>query len=573
MKIAKLMSVMIALLNITAYATSFDCSKTGTAVAKEICSNEQLSVLDDKLSGLLKSLLAGLNDEHQRSEVQGDQLNWINKLSKCSDTSCMETAYRSRIKELCHYSVINHYSNCASSLVGRESDSSSGIDTSRAVSTTSNQEKVSVTPPPTSTINRANTVNSPSVTQSVTGTVEEIWRKTTEATPSAWGTIKDTSTKLWIDAKDKASEAWQSSQQYITDNPKATEARIWQETIPNLEEVLTLQEKQENLPDDSWFGNSKVKNQDKINKILDQIVEILSVSRIPNFRFKVSELHQKIAEAKEKIIEFRENKDHAPETSLVQKTVGDYVRLIEEKEKDIVKFNQLLVDIQLQYANELKAIGIDLDAHTLELISKNVHVSGDLYVDLSIIFHNVNVLLGKLEIRVNESKEDLQHAKRYYGLYVIVLKSLYFAQEEVERRLQDQYIAGVDGLLDELNRIVDDTKNKISQFPELTAQFSTLIDQQKFSIMVAQTYREELIYYRAEIAKARNDLKRDIALAWQTYKTVRVAGELSSIINQSQGLLEKLGHLQIPKFRPFDNLKIEQEYENITQRLRMREKM
>ncbi len=571
MKDLLLISVFIIFVNTSAYAASFDCSRAGTAIAKEICGNEQLSKLDDKLSALVQSLLAGLNDDDRKSAIKKDQLNWINKLTKCSDASCIESAYRSRMDELCHFPVLNQHSDCASPLVAPQTDLSPVKVDNSTITASSHQEKQSASPPPTANSSPATPNNGSSVTQSVNGKVEELWRRTTEATPSAWGTIKDSSSKLWSDAKDKASEAWQSSQQYMANNPKATEALIWHEAVPNLEKVLTLQEKQEYLPDESWFGDNKIKNQEKINKILDQIVEILSVSNISNYRQQVSDLHQRIAQAKENIIEFRENKDHAPEASLVHKTVYEYVRLIEEQESAVVKYNQQLVALQLQYAKELKTIGIDLDDQALELISKNYHVSGDLYVDLSIIFHQVNVLLDKIELRVNETKEELQHAKRYYGLYVIVLKTLYYAQEEVERRIQDQYIAGIDGIMEELNRMVDDTKNKIQQFPELTEQFTALIDQQKFSIKVAQTYREELVFYRSEIAKARIDLKKDIALAWQTYKTVSVVGELSKIINQSQALLEKLGSLQAPRFRPFENRKIEQEYENITQKLRMRE--
>jgi len=401
----------------------------------------------------------------------------------------------------------------------------------------------------------------------------DAWRKTTEAAPSAWGTIKDKSSHLWTETKDRAAEAWQSSQQYLEPSPKAEEARIWQKTIPNLEDALTLQEKQESLPEDSWIGDNKKRNQDKINKILDQIVEILSVSNIPDYRQRVANLHEKIAEAKKKIIEYREKKDIAPQNSLVEKTESDYDKLIREKEAEIIKYNHQLADVQMQYAKELKAIGIDLDDKTLELLSKNVHVTGDLYIDLSLIFHQGNALLSKLENRVNETKEELQHAKRYYGLYVILLKTLYFAQEEVERRLQDQYIAEIDVFIDEINRMVDDTTNKIQQFPDLSSQLSALVEQQKFSIKVAQAYREELVLYRSEIDKGKADLKKDITLAWQTYKTVRVVSELSNVINESQALLEKVGHFQVPKFRPFENIQIEREYENITQRLRMREKM
>lgn len=412
----------------------------------------------------------------------------------------------------------------------------------------------------------------PSLTESVLSTVEDAWHRTKEAAPAAWGTLKEKSSQAWTDTKDKASAAWQTSQQYLPPNPKAEEARLWQETKPRLEEALSLQEQQEGLPKASWIGNNQQKNQEHINQLLDQIVEVLAVSNIPHFREHVAELHQKIATAKEDILAYREQRDIAPQTALVTKTAGDYERLIQEKEADITRYQQQILDVQLHYAKELTALGLDLDEQTVDLLSKNSHITGDVYVDLSLIFHQVNILLTKIEKLVNETREDLHHAKRYYGLYVILLKTLYYAQEEVERQLQDQYIAGIDVIIDELNRMVEDTKNQMRQFPDRRAQFATLIEQQQFSVKVAQAYRDELVFYRSEINQGKSELNQDIALAWQTYKTVRVVSELSNVINDSQALLEKLGDLQVPKFRPFENVQIEKEYEQITQRLRQREK-
>ena len=78
-------------------AASFDCQKASTEFEKTICSNQEISVLDDKLTETYKKVLL-LNPA-----VKSEQRDWHKKTSSCDKNNyvdCVKNAYTARISEL-----------------------------------------------------------------------------------------------------------------------------------------------------------------------------------------------------------------------------------------------------------------------------------------------------------------------------------------------------------------------------------------------------------------------------------------------------------------------------------------
>ena len=73
------------------------------------------------------------------------------------------------------------------------------------------------------------------------------------------------------------------------------------------------------------------------------------------------------------------------------------------------------------------------------------------------------------------------------------------------------------------------------------------------------------------MSKARAELDKDIAAAWNTYETVRVSGELVGLVRSSQRMLEGLMNRQVPALRPFENLELQHEFDKLTEQLRARQ--
>lgn len=80
-----------------AYSASFDCGKASSFVEKAICSNSELSALDDSLSSAYSN---ALSDPDSSDEIKSSQRNWIKNRNSCQDNACLKKVYSKRINEL-----------------------------------------------------------------------------------------------------------------------------------------------------------------------------------------------------------------------------------------------------------------------------------------------------------------------------------------------------------------------------------------------------------------------------------------------------------------------------------------
>jgi len=78
-------------------AASFDCAKASTFVEKAICTDKQLSSLDDQLAGLYKAARAA---NVNAATVEADQKVWLSSRDQCIDAACLKKAYADRIAVL-----------------------------------------------------------------------------------------------------------------------------------------------------------------------------------------------------------------------------------------------------------------------------------------------------------------------------------------------------------------------------------------------------------------------------------------------------------------------------------------
>ena len=89
--------VILALLPLTTFAASFDCTKASTAGEKAICADPELSKLDEQLAKAYKRAL----QKGPRAKVQVDQRAWLKEQRDCgADRFCLEGKYNIRIAQL-----------------------------------------------------------------------------------------------------------------------------------------------------------------------------------------------------------------------------------------------------------------------------------------------------------------------------------------------------------------------------------------------------------------------------------------------------------------------------------------
>src|SRR5215813_3385692 len=80
-----------------AEAASFDCGKAFTLMGKAICSNGELSGLDDTLASLYRQ---ALSKPRAADRLNTSQRAWMQRRDACQNERCLKAAYTKRIAEL-----------------------------------------------------------------------------------------------------------------------------------------------------------------------------------------------------------------------------------------------------------------------------------------------------------------------------------------------------------------------------------------------------------------------------------------------------------------------------------------
>ncbi len=82
---------------LSAQASSFDCAKAQGRVERRICTDVELSQLDDELA---TAYAASVQDGKDIDGIWKDQLRWMHRRNACTTTECVRTAYLERIQLL-----------------------------------------------------------------------------------------------------------------------------------------------------------------------------------------------------------------------------------------------------------------------------------------------------------------------------------------------------------------------------------------------------------------------------------------------------------------------------------------
>jgi hypothetical protein len=384
--------------------------------------------------------------------------------------------------------------------------------------------------------------------------------------PDLWERSQASAEGLWQRSRAAAQSAFTEVDRLLQGGSPASFAELWQQVVPELDRALALEERQDALPESAWLGPDQASNREAVDAILDEAVDVLSNAPIQDDRRRIRALQADIEQAHRDIDRYRRERISAPMESLVRKTAADYDRAIDARTAQVARDREAIEVIQTSFAEELRNLGLKLTDAQVELLLSTV--VGDNIVDLGVVFDNVKAVTAQLEQLVQASGEDLASARRYYGMYVVLLKALARMHTQIEEAIGGRYIPQIDAIVARAKGLSAQTRELQRESPEKATLLTGNLEAQALTIETAAIYRRYLLEQAQQIARAREALDRDIAAAWNTYETVRVSGELVALVKSSQRLLAGLMDRQVPTLRPFENQEMRREFEKLTGQLR-----
>lgn len=354
--------------------------------------------------------------------------------------------------------------------------------------------------------------------------------------------------------------------------------QMFQKLVPTLDKALDLVDRHESLPDKTLlFGEDKRSNTAKIQVLLDEAIDALQIAKASDLRNQIRLLQDQIRQAHRDLAKYRRQKVSAPlqqDQSLLDKanpfliTKEGYDALIEQEQANIKAWEQDLVELKRQFRRELEAIGLKVDDQAVESLLASI--SGDGFITMTVVFNNIKQVTTQLQQLTDDSGEALDVAKRYYGMYVVLVRAM--------DRIQKQFIA-------DINEVhVPALEEYMKQAEQNIAQARKLIDTDGGDKQIllsniesnATTYKTAELYItylkqQAEMIDYENkQVEKNLATAMNTYQTVRLSSDVATLMKTGRENFEALMKLRLPYLREFQNEVIRKEFQRMTDDLRDR---
>ena len=340
----------------------------------------------------------------------------------------------------------------------------------------------------------------------------------------------------------------------------------WDECRDRLGQVIELEAEKPKLPRRAWVRRDWADVDEDIDSLLDRVLNALELSEMTDCRRRYTALDEKIGAAEARLAECREARVFAPVDSGMNpfaKTRQGYDRKIEEFTQDIAQYRRDKAELVAALRKAYGQIGIELSSEQVSFYLSSV--SGKDIVGLSAVFHNVGQLNAKLEELVAQSPGNTETAKRYYGIHVVLIRTLIRAHETIIRDIEEHYVPKIS----ELRRLNEATARETDQLMEQATddQRTTLLasrNTQEETAKALNVYGEHLEDVKARLGKSLEALNGRYQVAKNAYDTIRVAASLVSEMQACIRDLTTVSKMHLPDLLPLDSEALQKRFGEIT---------
>ncbi len=342
---------------------------------------------------------------------------------------------------------------------------------------------------------------------------------------------------------------------------------IWVDVIAKLEKGLLISKEIKKAPDTSIFGEDKISLQKEFDLMLDDIVDLLLDDKLLKYRENIRISREQIALGEKDILTYREKKIVAPEESHIKTTRAEYEQKIIDTKVSIAREKATISQNKITMSQNFKELGIDLTPEQIDVLL--ARVDGDDIIQMTLVMDVLKQITSQLLGIMQESNEELSHAKKYYGMHIVLLELVTHIQEKFMLKITRHYLPQIDQIIKHTKKILAQTDQKISSEENLKRRniYYQNYQSQQLTLKTAQLYRQNLINEFEQVKEASIISRENLDLSKNTYETVTLSSDLFRIIASSQEMMKEVMKLQIPTIIPFENIQMRDKYQELIQRL------
>lgn len=347
---------------------------------------------------------------------------------------------------------------------------------------------------------------------------------------------------------------------------------VWSDVHPLLSKAVAELDELSNVPDSTWnpLKPDKRSVDRDINNLLDECIEILGISNMSVTKKAIQQLQEDSRNCRERIAEFKTERLAAPQKvkkwEVWKKDVSSIdaeVKELEIRQENNDKRVDELVDELLA---EMKKIGMKVDRDQVETLVYSVTGNDD--VQLVSVFNNVKLITKELQRLTAEANENIEMAKRYYGMHTLLLRILLNLYQHYEHKIDEVYLVKIGEIIAKQQNLIEKTKTKISEEPEkYKVIYKTNLIAQGLTIRTARMYEDYLQKNRERISRAKAGVADEYDVALNTYETVQGAHSLITLMRNANTMLDRMSELQTPELIVFQNSEMKNEFIKLSNRL------
>ncbi len=347
---------------------------------------------------------------------------------------------------------------------------------------------------------------------------------------------------------------------------------VWGEVHPLLSDAVSELDLRSSVPDSSWnpLEADKDSVDSKINDLLDECIEVLGISGMSESKAAIRKLQEDSRYCRERVAELKTERLAAPKK--VKKwevwkkdtdSIDAEIRELEIREEENDKRVEGLIDKLL---SEMQAIGMKVDREQVETLVYSV--TGDDDVRLVSVFNNVKLITTELQRLTAEANENIEMAKRYYGMHTLLLRILLNLYGSYEHKIDDVYLIRIAEIIKKQEELIQRTVEKINSEPaKYRGIYKTNLAAQGLTVRTAKMYADYLRKNKKRIANAKSGISHEYEVALNTYETVQGAHSLITLMRDANAMLDRISELQTPDLVVFQNIEMKTEFRKITNRI------
>jgi hypothetical protein len=344
-------------------------------------------------------------------------------------------------------------------------------------------------------------------------------------------------------------------------------AKAWKQTRGRMTDILETMQEKPTLPRNSWTKRDQGDAEEDIQDLLQDVLDALQHSALTDHRGEYAELDEQIAEGREELRESREARITADDEKSVlgffKLTRSGYAERIDKLEKEIAAYEKEKESLVEELRAEYERMGLKLSADEVRFYLTSV--SGRDIMALSAVFDNVRALNGQLEDLMRGNPGDPEAARRYYGIHVVLLRTVIRAHEVTLANITDRYLKRIAELEEQNAAVSAETTRLLRKAPDgQRGVLEASRQAQRTTDEALELYRKHLVNVQQRIEKGLDALQKRYAVTRNAYDTIAISSALAEQMQTAIQDLATLSGMHLPDLVPFDSAAIAQKFSEIT---------